>query len=86
MGPDYKTEASGRLELTVPSELAGLRLDQALARLLPQHSRSRISGWMRAGEVQVGIVTAFIGAPFFIWILAAARRGWCRRCSTWSVS
>ncbi len=54
MGPDYKTEASGRLELTVPSELAGLRLDQALARLLPQHSRSRISGWVRAGEVQVG--------------------------------
>ena len=54
MVPDYKTEAANSLELTVPGELAGLRLDQALARLLPQHSRSRISGWMRLGEVQVG--------------------------------
>src|SRR5690606_33297868 len=54
MAPDYKTAPSRRLELTVPGELAGLRLDQALARLLPQHSRSRISGWMRAGDVQVG--------------------------------
>jgi 23S rRNA pseudouridine1911/1915/1917 synthase len=54
MAPDYKTEDSNSLELTVPGELAGLRLDQALARLLPQHSRSRISGWMRLGEVHVG--------------------------------
>ena len=54
MGPDYKTEAPRQLELTVPADLAGLRLDQALARLLPQHSRSRISGWMRSGEVRVG--------------------------------
>jgi 23S rRNA pseudouridine1911/1915/1917 synthase len=54
MAPDYKTEASNGLELTVPGEMAGLRLDQALARLLPQHSRSRISGWMRLGEVHVG--------------------------------
>jgi 23S rRNA pseudouridine1911/1915/1917 synthase len=54
MAPNYKTEGSTGLELTVPGELAGLRLDQALARLLPQHSRSRISGWMRLGEVHVG--------------------------------
>jgi 23S rRNA pseudouridine1911/1915/1917 synthase len=54
MAPNYKTEDPSSLELTVPGELAGLRLDQALARLLPQHSRSRISGWMRLGEVHVG--------------------------------
>ena len=54
MAANYKPEAPQRLELTVPSELAGLRLDQALARLLPQHSRSRISAWMRSGEVHVG--------------------------------
>jgi 23S rRNA pseudouridine1911/1915/1917 synthase len=54
MAANYKPEASRRLELSVPAELAGLRLDQALARLLPQHSRSRISAWMRAGEVHVG--------------------------------
>jgi 23S rRNA pseudouridine1911/1915/1917 synthase len=54
MAANYKPEASRRLQLTVPGELAGLRLDQALARLLPQHSRSRISGWMRAEQVHVG--------------------------------
>ena len=39
------------LELTVPSELAGLRFDQALARLVPQHSRSRLKDWIDAGRV-----------------------------------
>ena len=33
--------------------MAGLRLDQALARLLPQYSRSRLQGWIDAGAVQV---------------------------------
>jgi 23S rRNA pseudouridine1911/1915/1917 synthase len=37
----------------LPLELAGLRLDQALARLLPQYSRSRLQGWIDAGAVQV---------------------------------
>ena len=36
---------------TVPPELAGLRLDQALARLLPEHSRSRLKEWIEAGLV-----------------------------------
>ena len=40
-------------ELTIPAELAGLRLDQALARLLPEHSRSRIRTWIDAGRVTV---------------------------------
>ena len=33
--------------------MAGLRLDQALARLLPQYSRSRLQGWIDAGAVKV---------------------------------
>ena len=40
-------------ELTIPADLAGLRLDQALARLLPEHSRSRIRTWIDAGRVTV---------------------------------
>lgn len=32
---------------------AGLRLDQALARLLPQHSRASLQLWIRAGRVHV---------------------------------
>jgi 23S rRNA pseudouridine1911/1915/1917 synthase len=37
----------------VPADLAGMRLDQALARLLPQHSRSRLKAWIESGDVQV---------------------------------
>jgi 23S rRNA pseudouridine1911/1915/1917 synthase len=40
------------LTLEIPPELAGERLDRALARLLPQHSRSRIRGWIDAGDVE----------------------------------
>lgn len=43
--------AAAPLELTVPSELAGLRFDLALARLVPQHSRSRLREWIDAGRV-----------------------------------
>ncbi|MGH8309961.1 MAG: 23S rRNA pseudouridine(1911/1915/1917) synthase RluD [Steroidobacteraceae bacterium] len=38
---------------TVPVELAGLRLDQALSRLLPDYSRSRLKEWIEAGRVSV---------------------------------
>ena len=37
----------------VPDELAGQRLDQALAALFPDYSRSRLQGWIRAGQVSV---------------------------------
>ncbi|MGC9456419.1 MAG: 23S rRNA pseudouridine(1911/1915/1917) synthase RluD [Halothiobacillaceae bacterium] len=37
----------------IPLDLAGQRLDQTLAELWPQYSRSRIQGWIRAGEVLV---------------------------------
>jgi 23S rRNA pseudouridine1911/1915/1917 synthase len=39
--------------LDLPLDLAGLRLDQALARALPQYSRARLQGWIEAGAVQV---------------------------------
>jgi 23S rRNA pseudouridine1911/1915/1917 synthase len=44
---------TGSLILIIPSELAGRRIDQALAALCPQHSRSRLQGWIRAGKVTV---------------------------------
>lgn len=37
----------------VPGDLAGMRLDQALARMLPEHSRSRLKAWIDAGHVTV---------------------------------
>ncbi|MDE2261238.1 MAG: 23S rRNA pseudouridine(1911/1915/1917) synthase RluD [Gammaproteobacteria bacterium] len=39
--------------LVLPASDAGLRLDQALARALPQYSRARLQGWIEAGAVQV---------------------------------
>jgi len=42
------------IDLRIPEELAGQRLDSALARLMPEHSRTRIKGWIEAGQVLVG--------------------------------
>jgi len=39
------------IRLTLPGEAAGLRFDQALARALPEHSRSRLRQWIEAGRV-----------------------------------
>jgi 23S rRNA pseudouridine1911/1915/1917 synthase len=48
-GPDeFRTHA-----LSLPAEAAGLRFDQALARLLPQYSRARLKGWIESGSVAV---------------------------------
>ncbi|WP_456379280.1 23S rRNA pseudouridine(1911/1915/1917) synthase RluD [Thiolapillus sp.] len=37
----------------VDQELSGLRLDQVLARLFSDYSRSRLQGWIKSGRVQV---------------------------------
>jgi 23S rRNA pseudouridine1911/1915/1917 synthase len=39
---------------SVPPELAGRRLDQAAAALLPEFSRSRLRAWIDAGALKVG--------------------------------
>jgi 23S rRNA pseudouridine1911/1915/1917 synthase len=41
------------VDFTIPPELAGQRLDSALARLMPEHSRTRIKGWIEDGAVRV---------------------------------
>jgi len=58
MSTDYSPGPCAHLEFTVPPEMAGLRVDQALAKLLPEHSRSRIAAWMRADRVHVAGTTA----------------------------
>src|SRR3954471_14529709 len=40
--------------LIVPHALAGRRLDQAAAELLPEYSRSRLKSWIDAGQLTVG--------------------------------
>ncbi len=37
----------------VPDSLTGLRLDQALAEMFPEFSRSRLQAWVRGGRVRV---------------------------------
>jgi 23S rRNA pseudouridine1911/1915/1917 synthase len=37
----------------IPDELAGLRLDQALAQMFPEFSRSRLKDWLLAGDITV---------------------------------
>jgi 23S rRNA pseudouridine1911/1915/1917 synthase len=41
------------LQFIVPEGLSGRRLDQCLAALLPDHSRSRLQQWIDAGQVRV---------------------------------
>lgn len=38
---------------TVPSSLSDKRLDQAAAELMPEHSRSRLQGWIKSGALTV---------------------------------
>lgn len=44
---------STRHNLTIPIDFAGRRLDQALAELLSEYSRSRIKEWIEEGKVRV---------------------------------
>jgi 23S rRNA pseudouridine1911/1915/1917 synthase len=61
MTSDY-TPPSGRpreqaegvaVDTEIPLAFAGQRLDQVLAQLLPDYSRSRLQQWIRAGQVRV---------------------------------
>lgn len=45
---------STRAEIAkIPEELAGQRLDRALAQMFPDYSRSRLKSWLLAGAIQV---------------------------------
>ncbi len=52
---DYSenTDAAGVVEQIVPVEYAGLRLDQALSKMFPAFSRSRLQEWLKQGNLQV---------------------------------
>jgi 23S rRNA pseudouridine1911/1915/1917 synthase len=47
------TGSTLQISLEMPADQAGQRLDQALAALLPEHSRSRLKSWIESGEVLV---------------------------------
>lgn len=45
--------ATAALSFKVPNEYGGDRLDQALAKLLPEYSRSRLQEWVTQGQVTI---------------------------------
>ncbi|HHI94465.1 MAG TPA: 23S rRNA pseudouridine(1911/1915/1917) synthase RluD [Gammaproteobacteria bacterium] len=44
---------SQQLNVEIPEQLAGVRLDQALASLFPDYSRARLQRWIKDGHVTV---------------------------------
>ncbi|MDO9267922.1 MAG: 23S rRNA pseudouridine(1911/1915/1917) synthase RluD [Methylobacter sp.] len=46
-----------RLTEEVPFEMAGMRLDQVLAELFADYSRSKLQSWVKSGRVQVNGLT-----------------------------
>ncbi len=42
---------TGHRFAVVPDSAAGRRLDQVIAELFPEHSRSRLAGWIKSGDV-----------------------------------
>jgi 23S rRNA pseudouridine1911/1915/1917 synthase len=73
---DYSASASGDwMEdeapvvgccFVVPDTCAGWRFDQALASLMPQHSRSRLQAWLRDGYIRLEGV-AHVDAKRKVW-------------------
>ncbi len=48
------TENPANIMLSIPMSMGGQRLDVALQQLLPEHSRSRLQAWIKAGLVTLG--------------------------------
>ena len=48
-----RAQDGAEVRATIPEACAGLRLDQALARLFPQFSRSRLQVWLKDGNLRV---------------------------------
>jgi len=55
---DYSAAAPNPQTFMVPDDCAGMRFDQVLAKLLPEYSRSRLQGWIAAGQASLNGATA----------------------------
>ena len=55
---DWDAGFAAPMNLTIPVEMGGLRLDQALVRLFPQYSRNRLQAWLRSGHIRVDGVSS----------------------------
>jgi 23S rRNA pseudouridine1911/1915/1917 synthase len=50
---DWDAALVAPMRAEAPRSLAGTRLDQALARMFPQYSRSRLQAWLASGHIRV---------------------------------
>ena len=41
------------LKILIPERMTGERIDAVIARMLPQYSRSKISAWIKAGDIMI---------------------------------
>jgi 23S rRNA pseudouridine1911/1915/1917 synthase len=57
--------AVGSQERHVPADCAGMRFDQALAHMFPEHSRSRLAAWVKQGLVKLD--HAEVDAKLKVW-------------------
>jgi len=48
-----KNDLPDDLEITVPTALAGKRVDQVVAACMPDYSRSRLQQWLKSGFIQI---------------------------------
>ena len=51
--PENPAKIVPKIIITIPMDMGGQRLDIALQSLLPEHSRSRLQSWIKAGLVQL---------------------------------
>ncbi len=49
----------------IPPECAGIRVDRALARMFPEHSRSRMAAWLKQGRIL--LEGRLVSADFKVW-------------------
>lgn len=50
---DLESESEDVTLIPVPEACAGMRLDAALARMFPEHSRSRLQTWLKDGYIRL---------------------------------
>ena len=48
---NYSAPDASHPAVLIPADCSGLRVDRALARLFPEHSRSRIAAWLKEGRI-----------------------------------
>ena len=51
--PSVSSVSAAPQRQSIPDACAGLRVDQALARLFPEHSRSRLQSWLKSGRILI---------------------------------